>query len=56
MNLAGFRLRAMAALAVSAGFLALLRVARPRRVVVTGMSMAPTLLPGDRLLVVPSRR
>ena len=56
MNRAGFRLRVMAAVAATAGFLAVLRVARPRRVVVTGMSMAPTLLPGDRLLVVPSRR
>ena len=56
MNRAGFRLRAMAALAVAAGLFAVLRVARPRRVLVTGMSMAPTLLPGDRLLVVRSRR
>jgi nickel-type superoxide dismutase maturation protease len=29
---------------------------RPRRVAVTGSSMAPGLLPGDRLLVVPARR
>jgi len=33
-----------------------LRLAGVRRVVVEGHSMAPTLLPGDRLLVVPARR
>ena len=31
-------------------------VVRPRRVVVEGMSMEPTLAPGDRLLVVAARR
>lgn len=33
-----------------------LRLAGIRRVVVEGRSMAPTLLPGDRLLVVRARR
>ncbi|HVA02401.1 MAG TPA: nickel-type superoxide dismutase maturation protease [Acidimicrobiales bacterium] len=31
-------------------------VVRPRRVVVEGMSMEPTLAPGDRVLVVRARR
>src|SRR6202035_1443054 len=43
---------ALAALACALGFVG----ARPRRVVVEGMSMDPTLAPGDRLLVVRSAR
>jgi nickel-type superoxide dismutase maturation protease len=37
--------------AVSVVFAAVLLLVRPRRVVVSGMSMEPTLLAGDRLLV-----
>jgi len=40
------------AVAVALGFVAV----RPRRVVVEGRSMEPTLAPGDRLLVVRRRR
>jgi len=44
-------LTARAALLVAAGGLAFV-VVRPRRLVVEGTSMEPTVLPGDRLLVV----
>lgn len=46
----GLAVAALCALAV------LLRYLWPRRVVVEGTSMAPTLAPGDRLLVVRARR
>lgn len=42
--------------AASAALAGLLRLAGVRRVVVEGRSMAPTLLPGDRLLVARHRR
>jgi len=41
--------------AVAGGVVTLVRV-RPRRVVVEGRSMEPTLAPGDRLLVTRTRR
>src|SRR5579872_7127102 len=40
-----------AALLVGAGLVTAFVVVRPRRVVVEGRSMEPTLAPGDRLLV-----
>jgi len=48
---AGAALAALAALVVVAAA----AVVRPRRVVVEGRSMEPTLAPGDRLLVVRAR-
>ncbi len=44
------------AAAVTGALLGLLRAAGVRRLVVEGRSMAPTLLPGDRLLLVRARR
>lgn len=44
------------AAALGWALLGLLRVAGVRRLVVEGRSMTPTLLPGDRLLVVPAPR
>lgn len=52
MNRAG---QGAAAVLVLASAIAL-AVVRPRRVVVEGMSMEPTLAPGDRVLVVRARR
>jgi nickel-type superoxide dismutase maturation protease len=46
----------LAAAAFAAGAGAALALARPRRVVVEGASMEPTLAEGDRLLVVRRRR
>jgi nickel-type superoxide dismutase maturation protease len=55
---AGSKTRRALACAAAAAFGGALawRCARPRRVVVTGTSMAPALQPGDRLLVLKARR
>jgi nickel-type superoxide dismutase maturation protease len=42
--------------ALAAGLAVTFGVVRPRRVVVVGRSMEPTLAPGDRLLVTRARR
>ena len=48
----GLRLAAVAAVAMAATGATAASLIRPRRVLVEGLSMTPTLQPGDRLLVV----